>query len=98
MDRQIGCPLLVLWGEKGLIDRHYDVLATWRERATEVRGRKLDCGHFLPEEKPEETLDELQAFFARMTDARRPRTSPPAGAPKQSPFASTAPRADAAWP
>ena len=64
MDRQVGCPLLVLWGEKGLIDRHYDVLATWRERASEVRGRKLDCGHFLPEEKPEETLDELLAFFA----------------------------------
>ena len=64
MDRPIGCPLLVLWGDKGLIDRHYDVLATWRERATEVRGRKLGCGHFLPEEKPEETLGELQAFFA----------------------------------
>jgi pimeloyl-ACP methyl ester carboxylesterase len=29
-----------------------------------VRGRKLACGHFPAEEKPEETLAELLAFFA----------------------------------
>jgi haloacetate dehalogenase len=64
MDRKLECPLLVLWGEKGLMERHYDVPATWRERALDVRGRKLACGHFLAEEKPEETLAELLAFFA----------------------------------
>jgi haloacetate dehalogenase len=29
-----------------------------------VRGRALDCGHFLPEEKPRETLRELRRFLA----------------------------------
>jgi haloacetate dehalogenase len=29
-----------------------------------VRGRKLACGHYLPEEAPEETLAELIGFFA----------------------------------
>lgn len=63
MDRKLQCPLLVLWGEKGLMERHYDVRATWRERASDVRGRKLACGHFLAEEKPKETMTELLSFF-----------------------------------
>jgi haloacetate dehalogenase len=64
MDRKLQCPLLVLWGERGLMERHYDVPATWRERALDVRGRKLACGHFPAEEKPEETLTELLSFFS----------------------------------
>ena len=41
----------------------FDVLATWRHWADEVRVHPLDCGHFLAEEAPEETLAELLAFF-----------------------------------
>jgi haloacetate dehalogenase len=63
MDRKVECPLLALWGEKGLMERYYDVLATWRERASDVRGRKLRCGHFLAEEAPEDTLAELIGFL-----------------------------------
>ncbi len=32
--------------------------------ADDVQGRALDCGHFLPEEAPEETYTALRAFFA----------------------------------
>lgn len=65
LDRKIQCPLLVLWGQHGMMERHFDVLATWRERvAGKVTGRALDCGHFLPEEKPEATAKELLAFFS----------------------------------
>ena len=64
LDRKIRCPLLVLWGERGLMQRHFGIVATWRERAEEdVTGRVLDCGHFLPEERPEEVTRELLAFF-----------------------------------
>jgi len=28
-----------------------------------VRGRPLDCGHFLAEQAPEETYEELRSFF-----------------------------------
>ncbi len=63
MATKVACPLLALWGEKGLMHRHFDVLATWRKRAADVRGRVLPCGHFLPEEQPEATLAELLAFF-----------------------------------
>jgi haloacetate dehalogenase len=64
LDHRIQCPLLVLWGGRGLMERHFDVLATWREKAAgPVTGRALDCGHFLAEERPEETGSQLLAFF-----------------------------------
>ncbi|WP_290982710.1 alpha/beta hydrolase [Ferrovibrio sp.] len=63
-DKRIECPLLVLWGGKGIMHRHYDVLATWRDKARDVRGAAMPCGHFLPEEAPEETYQALSAFFA----------------------------------
>ncbi len=60
---KIRAPLLALWGEKGFVGRKYDVLAAWRERAEDVRGHGLPCGHYLPEEAPEQTLQALTAFF-----------------------------------
>jgi haloacetate dehalogenase len=62
--RRIGCPVLVLWSETGPLAAWYDVLAIWREWATDVRGRALGCGHFLPEEAPEETCAALRTFFS----------------------------------
>jgi haloacetate dehalogenase len=61
--RCVTAPLLALWGSKGTVGRLYDVLATWRDKATDVRGRALDCGHLLPEERPEERSAELMACF-----------------------------------
>jgi haloacetate dehalogenase len=64
-DRRIACPLLVLWGERGLVHRRFDVLATWRGKsAGPVEGRALPCGHFLPEEAPEATAGALAGFLA----------------------------------
>jgi haloacetate dehalogenase len=64
LERRIACPVHMLWGRHGLMERHFDVLATWRESALgPVTGRALDCGHFLPEDRPEETAKELLAFF-----------------------------------
>jgi haloacetate dehalogenase len=62
--KRIECPVLVLWGGRGRLAELYDdVLAIWCDWADNVRGRALDCGHFLAEELPEETLAELLAFF-----------------------------------
>lgn len=63
-EARVTAPLLALWGERGTVGMLYDVLETWREKATDVRGRALDCGHTLQEERPTETLAELTAFFA----------------------------------
>ena len=61
--RRIACPLLALWGSRGFLEGHYDVLAVWRGWADDVRGRAIDSGHYIPEEAPEETLAEVRAFF-----------------------------------
>jgi haloacetate dehalogenase len=63
LGRKLECPALVLWGDRGRIGRLFDVLAVWRERAADVRGRALDCGHFLAEERPEETAAEIERLF-----------------------------------
>ena len=63
MDKKIQCPLLALWGANGFVNRTYDVLNVWKERAEHVEGKALDCGHFLPEEAPEAVAKEFLQFF-----------------------------------
>ena len=60
----VACPLLALWGEHGAVHRCFDVLALWRERAEDVRGRALPGGHYLAEQLPDEVAEELAGFFA----------------------------------
>ena len=62
--RRVRCPLLALWGERGVVHRLFDAIAEWRRVADDVRGRALPCGHYLAEEAPEATLAELRAFLA----------------------------------
>ncbi|MDJ0662513.1 MAG: alpha/beta hydrolase [Crocosphaera sp.] len=65
MDKNIECPLLVLWGNKGVIEKKYDVIQSWQKRAINVQGKALDCGHFLPEESPEETYQLIETFLTK---------------------------------
>jgi haloacetate dehalogenase len=64
LDQKITCPVLALWGEKGFLQKNYDVPTVWRERALNVTGKALPCGHVLAEEAPEETYTELKTFLA----------------------------------
>jgi haloacetate dehalogenase len=61
--RKVTCPLLVLWGRHGVIERCFSPLADWREYAVDVRGKSLDCGHYVPEEQPAETACALAEFL-----------------------------------
>ena len=62
-DRMIQCPLQVLWGRNGVMEKNFDVLDCWRCYAGEVEGEALDAGHFLAEERPEEVYRLLHAFL-----------------------------------
>jgi haloacetate dehalogenase len=62
--RRVAMPLLALWGSRGTVARQFDVITVWKEKsASYATGKALDCGHFLPEERPEETLAALLDFF-----------------------------------
>jgi haloacetate dehalogenase len=63
LDRKIRCPLNVLWAEGGAMDRLYDVLAIWRERARDVTGKGMPGGHNMQEGAPSELLAELGRFL-----------------------------------
>jgi haloacetate dehalogenase len=60
---KIAMPVLALWGRQGVIAALFNCLADWREVAADVRGRALQCGHFIAEEKPKELVDELRGFL-----------------------------------
>ena len=61
---KIACDLLVLWGERGVVQRLFQPLALWQAQcAGTVRGSTLPAGHYIPEELPQETASELAAFF-----------------------------------
>ena len=61
--KKIRCPLNVLWAENGAMDKLYDVLAIWRERARNVVGKGMPGGHNMQEGAPNEVLAELQRFL-----------------------------------
>ena len=70
--RKLDCPVLVLWGADTTkrpgwqTGKRLDILETWRARAKQVRGRGLQCGHFIPEEKPEEVAAEMMKLIAEV--------------------------------
>ena len=63
LGKRVGCPVLAIWGEFGKMHTMFDVLATWKEKAEQVEGHPLPCGHFIPEEAPEELLADLRPFL-----------------------------------
>jgi haloacetate dehalogenase len=60
---KVACPLRVLWGAQGVIERCFDPLGEWRKVARDVSGRSLACGHYIPEEAGTELVAEILAFF-----------------------------------
>ena len=61
--RKLSCPLLVLWGAHGVVERCFKPLEDWGRVAADVRGRALPAGHYLPEEVPDLVAAEFESFF-----------------------------------
>jgi haloacetate dehalogenase len=61
---KIACDTLVLWGERGVVQRMFDPLALWQAQCSAaVTGAALAAGHFIPEELPQVTAQNLKSFF-----------------------------------
>ncbi|MEN9781008.1 MAG: hypothetical protein RL014_2156 [Pseudomonadota bacterium] len=60
--RKLPMPVLALWGAHGVVGRMFDCLADWRAVADDVRGEALPCGHFIPEEAPQQSLELIARF------------------------------------
>lgn len=56
-------PLLVLWGEQGVVHQCFEPLKEWSKVAVNVQGKTLPCGHYIPEEAPELLLQQVQLFL-----------------------------------
>jgi haloacetate dehalogenase len=60
---RINVPLLALWGGRGTLGQHHDVMGSWRQKANNVTGAAIDCGHLLQEELPDAMAAELLPFL-----------------------------------
>ena len=62
--RKIGAPTLVLWASEDDLEELYgDPLAIWRQRGDAVSGARLDSGHHMAEEIPDELAATLLSFL-----------------------------------
>jgi haloacetate dehalogenase len=61
---KVTCPVLALWGERGVVHRLFKPIADWNAVATDVRGKALPSGHYIAEEVPDLLLAELLPFLA----------------------------------
>jgi haloacetate dehalogenase len=63
--KRLALPLLVLWGEEGVVHRCFKPLVEWQQVADDVRGEPLPCGHYIPEEAPKALLEKALPFLLR---------------------------------
>lgn len=66
--RVVRCPTEVIWGAKGVVGKMFDAVRDWRRVCAEGcldEGAcgALDCGHYIPEERPVELAERIKAFF-----------------------------------
>ncbi|MCA7086758.1 alpha/beta hydrolase [Cupriavidus sp. DB3] len=61
--KQLTMPLLVLWGEQGVVHRCFQPLQEWQRVAEDVDGGPLPCGHYIAEEAPDALLARALPFL-----------------------------------
>jgi haloacetate dehalogenase len=63
-ENRLALPLMVLWGEQGVVGRCFDPLKEWQRVAADVQGGALPCGHYIAEEAPDTLLERVLPFLA----------------------------------
>jgi haloacetate dehalogenase len=65
--RRIQAPVLALWEQPPGLDLPFDPLVVWRRWADDVQGHAIPCGHFIPEERPDDIVNAFARFFTDST-------------------------------
>ncbi len=64
LDQKIKCDVWVMWGERGVVHKMFKPLELWQAQCDgTVSGQVLPSGHFIPEERPEDTIGALRHFM-----------------------------------
>ena len=61
--KRINCPTLVMWGEQGVVSRHFDVRAIWKGWCAAPSFAPMPSGHFIPEEAPYAAFAAIDRFL-----------------------------------
>jgi haloacetate dehalogenase len=62
--RQITCPTLVVWSSRDdMEDLYGDPLSVWSAWSTDLRGQRIDSGHHVAEENPDDLAAALVRFW-----------------------------------
>lgn len=64
--RLVRCPLLILWGKYGVIEKCFDAVKEWQavtEPGITVEGNSVDSGHYIPEHAPQEVVSAVINFL-----------------------------------
>ncbi|MES2975709.1 MAG: alpha/beta hydrolase [Pseudomonadota bacterium] len=61
---KVACDMLVLWGDRGVVNRMFKPLELWQAQCSaSVEGKAVAAGHFIPEELPDATAEALREFM-----------------------------------
>jgi haloacetate dehalogenase len=62
--QRIACDTHLLWGKRGVVNRHFKPMALWQPLcAGQLSGEALNAGHFIPEELHKLTANTLRRFM-----------------------------------
>jgi haloacetate dehalogenase len=62
--KKIRCPVKVLWGNGGIIEKSFDCLGEWRAVSEgKVSGEAVKSGHYIAEEVPDVLLKNIKELF-----------------------------------
>ncbi len=69
-DNRLTVPLQVFWAKHGAIEKCFDALKIWRQRAISISGEALDATHYMAEEIPQDIANRMHAFFSRQPQSQ----------------------------
>ena len=64
--KKLNIPIQVLWGKKGVVGKQFKPIEIWQKYSKKkVTGIAISSGHFIPEENPKDTINQLKKFFLK---------------------------------